>query len=1217
MKQLIDIRNFVGAGMNLDVEEIFLKPNEYRQIFNTRLISSEGSHIGSAENLPGNTKITNFNHTSYTLPDGHNRTVGYGIDKENKTIYYLLYNSNAHHCILRYNITDNSIDHILYDCSLLNFQPSILITHVNILGGMLFWTFRHDNGFSDYSPPRMIDIEKAYNYTNSLGSSPLNRYALITQQILDRIKYPPLSPPEINYYRDEDYNKNNLRGKLFQFKYRYVYDNNEISVFSPVSKVALPEGEMLLIGEYLGDQTINNRIDVRFNTGSYEVYRIEIAAREGNTGHWKTVKTFDKYTSNGGYLYDSSGSPLVTNSEKVYYFYNDTIGDTLDQENAARLYDFIPQISGCQDIIEKNRLIDADITEGYDNVHVNVELTPISEWVEMGEQEIEMPRRGDMGDLRWYDVYYYESQFFYFDLASREGTGHVVPIVTGNVYRLKLYADNDIGIGGAFPSGTIIQYDYIAQEGDEYIDIRDYFINKINSQQGFATPPYGKTSEKLATDGDDEGMGVSNFLFYVRYNLKEEHDPPNWQTIKTYFQYQTGIFYIYPPVKSYPSFKAGAWYPYGLVYYDRANRQGAVNVSNSSEKTGEVFYGTTCQIPEYIAPETGNTLTHKNKIKWKINHNPPEGATHYQWVCAMNTSVSWFQYFVLHEQDVVWQTTYISILINRLLKEQIENNPKINRSLYNDWEKGDRIKFIASFNWTSYQYDLFYELFDVEIDELGLDEATGVYDIRLFNFDMARVATGGFRLIVEVYRPRKNLPEEDTAIFHEIGEKYDIVNGQHEITQGYFEKGDVYFRRIYGDTTALQRVNVESFDFSDYYDSVVCDIGRPQVIDKNMKRERYKSELRHGGLFVQNSKINDLCKFKAEDYETLTEKYGAITKLKEIGFTLKVLQEAKINSIFLGREELMQAIHQGATIIAGITEVLGSISPSDDNWGCQNPESVFTNGARMYFADVNNGAIIRSAPNGMFSISTYGINDHIKDLFNELSLSTSIIFGFYDGKYNEVCFSIQDQKTGGYIYDPIHKDSIIFIETPTNKWTFRDYWEEKILFGGVVINRGADMFASEGQSLISWMNGEFYLHDNNSLRGTFYNAFHPQYIEIPSNIEPLQDKIFDSIAYVSNKKWEYSGGAIIEMSIGATDNYPTGMFSKLMADNFVQYEGEYRAAILKDMFTDANLISPVADLKQLFNGRSMRGNSVLIKMINSHTEKTILKFVAIRSKISG
>ena len=380
MNSLEDIRVF--TGMNLDDDEVFLKEGEYREAQNCRIYTSEGSDKGSIQNYLGNALV------SYTLSIGTNRVVGSCKDTANGRIYYFVYNSTGRHAILRYDIEANTIEEVEAENEYLNFQEDHIIT-ANIIGDLLFWTDGYDNGFDDINPPRMLNVRRAYNRHHGIGNKYVDRYNYdptlpLHREFLDRAKRPPWFAPLPAYVDDTSYNKNNLRGKLFQFAYRYIYDNNEYSTFSPIGVSDLPTGEMTVLGNFNEDQTHNNRLNVIFLVGGtledsgltwgYTIKKIEITAREGNDGHWRIVKVFDRYDEDGVLLTDSAGNTLTESAARVYYFYNEVAGYNVVQEDVFKISEYVPQVSQAQDIVEKSRIVDANITEGYDGVELDVTL---------------------------------------------------------------------------------------------------------------------------------------------------------------------------------------------------------------------------------------------------------------------------------------------------------------------------------------------------------------------------------------------------------------------------------------------------------------------------------------------------------------------------------------------------------------------------------------------------------------------------------------------------------------------------------------------------------------------------------------------------------------------------------------------------------------------------------------------------------------------------
>lgn len=1161
MKQLKDVRSFAGGSMNLDVAESFLKPNEFRELYNCRLIVSDDNKVGYIENVKGNTLV------STTLPSGTNRTVGSCVDEENQAIYYFVYSSQSAHCIFRYNILNGSIDKILYEESILGLSKDVYI-QCNVLGGMLFWT--------DNESPKMIDIEKAYNYTNGGGSSSLDRYTSIDEQVISVLKYPHISQPTALYYSDFTYEQNNLRGKLFQFRIRYTYDNNEESVLSDISGLPKPDYEAFVNEGYYEDQHFNNRIDVSFNSGSSEVYKIDIIAREGNIGHWRVIKTFDKYESNGNLRRDSDNDLFTPNTSMVYWFYNNVIGKVLDQDDAGRDYDYVPIKAGAQEIIEKNRLIYGDITEGFDNVDIDVDMYCHKSRIDY---------RGDI------DIGYTST-----DLGLGAGIKWIkfqVPstIIENRIYGISLLYDNTTTIPEN-PNGEITVY-HRAISSDTQSSVAQSLLDKLNllipSLFYFPDP-----NDSFATYNANGQTGTSAGVFYAMSNAI----PFFWASPLT----TDGFFKIMASEYSFNTFKAGAWHEFGLRYYDEQGRGGNINTSEECN----------VYVPNYTQSNELTRVDHKNLINWTINHDPPSWAKYYRWCYTKNTSMVDSKYIPLDETCFTDNGTYWSIEINKILGSDIDDNPIDKRTYYGDWEQGDKIRFVARYDGVSaYAWLTYTDLIEYEILNYDLDDTVdpNVFTIKLNKFNLTEIVDdiNNFNVLVEVYRPRKELPDdENDRVFYEVGQKYDINNGAHSVLSGVIDSGDAYLRKISSSTMGVS-YPIESLSFSNYYDSEYCDIGRPVVVDKNANRKRYKSDLRFGGKYIQSTQINDICKFLVEDYETLSDKFGAITVLKERGFTLKVLQEYKVNSIYLNRSELQQALHEGVTVVTGVTEVLGSISVSNNRWGCQNPESAFVVNNNLYYADINNRTIIRDALNGSTPITEYGVKDYVRDVFDNLSNYTPFVAGYYDGKHEEVIFTIANS-VNGLLY---HAATLVFKESPHDKWTgFRSH--KRSIWSG-------ENFIYSGQNLISFESGKLYTHNTNSLRNNFYGVQYDQEINFVSNINPESDKVFSNVIYASNKEWEdtnESDGKIIEISIAPSDNYPTGMYSILTNGNFTQNESKREAAILRDMYTNTDHSSPSPVFKDLFTGRQMRGEVLRVKMKNNLTDEVILRFIDIRSRIS-
>jgi hypothetical protein len=149
---------FIQGKMNKDLDERLVPNGQYRDAQNIQVSTSEGSDVGAVENILGNT-IKNLRSTG---PDvfwqsnfGLQNPVCIGVikDSQNEKIYWFLNSADSStDAIVEYDQTTGIVAPILVDVNgVLNFNKLNLITGVNILEGLLFFT-------DDISEPKVINI---------------------------------------------------------------------------------------------------------------------------------------------------------------------------------------------------------------------------------------------------------------------------------------------------------------------------------------------------------------------------------------------------------------------------------------------------------------------------------------------------------------------------------------------------------------------------------------------------------------------------------------------------------------------------------------------------------------------------------------------------------------------------------------------------------------------------------------------------------------------------------------------------------------------------------------------------------------------------------------------------------------------------------------------------------------------------------------------------
>ena len=336
-----------SGKLNLDDAEYRVSNNDYIDALNITKDAQGAGQDKVVSNILGNALI------SYTAPTGTNKVIGFYADKVRNRAYYFLWNSGGFNSIIYYDLNNQSITTLLKsktdsnNIDILNFNPSYKVLSINIFyrdieGDILF--------FNDgYNPPKSLNVRNIYGLNWKL------EYLLVA-------KAPPVMPPQVVYENDTTITINNLRNKLFQFCYRYVYDNNEKSVWSSKSIVPLPQQP----STSLTDNTASNnaRISVNFSTGGPDIKAIEISFREttnGITSDWYLIKSFDK---------DS----LVIADYDIYNFkfYNDSIYEQLDIIETTQLQDWVPQRANAGELANGNVLLYAGILEGYDKTKMSL-----------------------------------------------------------------------------------------------------------------------------------------------------------------------------------------------------------------------------------------------------------------------------------------------------------------------------------------------------------------------------------------------------------------------------------------------------------------------------------------------------------------------------------------------------------------------------------------------------------------------------------------------------------------------------------------------------------------------------------------------------------------------------------------------------------------------------------------------------------------------------
>jgi hypothetical protein len=1113
-------------GIDSDTTPELTGEGRYLSAKNMNVIVSDGNNYGTAEVALGNTPYT------ITLPAGDNKCVGTYEDKTSNHLYYFNYNSLDQHGIYRIESGVSTVTTVLVD-PLLNFNRSYLITGIDIAyidvdQPILGWT---DGGAPNaeptiiYNPPRQIDVNKAIAYTNG---DFINGYPAITIEVLDQIKWQPKFGADIAIANDTTYNRNNLTGRLFQFAYAYEYFDYSVSALSDYSEVAVPIGSEVLGNFVYLPFLNNNRIDITLTRGSDICTKIRIYARIQNS------------TNQDWYLVDTIPNP--TTPTVTYQFFNDKTLEPVDINETKKLFDYVPRAAKCETIVAGNRKVWANVITDYDLPTPDITLL---------NQSIDLPNIIDGITV----------------LVGENG----ILNETGDTGILYTIPDNPLLI----VSGNIIQFRYFptsnpSQEQLLYYQITDAdaadFLVLMENLRDFLTAEGITGVTSTGTFLPD--IGSPALITYNQFFSITGVVFPQLDVSFSGLVYPSGII---TPMPKYSTFAAGANHVLGLEYGERAGRYGTT-VRSDAFNVYVSFPTETLSTTPYIK---------QNQIITAIRHTPPIWATTYRWLyggCSIKNEL----YFSI--KAVTQSVTQTLLNLTPLIDFSTTNPSSI---LSYSYTSGDRLRIVTNVNdVVNPQY------IDVPIN--AYDEGTNLISVNKIDTIGTTIGAG---TLIQIYTPASDLSADQTIYNTLSSEWFDIGDAG---LPSRFHKGEQQDQDPTNPTgvpaiTTLTKGNawiyprvmntytpfdysthnywIESYGFSDFYNSVVFNKGKANKYDPNYREVNRPTTSFYSQPFIPETNINGLGSvfpenFASDDIRVLLA-YGSIQRLYAEGVQLYVFQEIKTGVVRVNERVAFDA---GNNNIVGATDqVLNPINYFAGDYGIgQHPESFAWYGYAKYHVDVRRGVVLRLSADGYTPISSiYKVNNFTTDKFAEIfSAGQKVnIYGAYNTRFNRYEYSVEETELKdrrviqGYTY--------AFTEQ-SNTWTsFYDYLP--------------DFMGTLAQELITFKDGIPYLHNSGTNYANYYGAQYHGELQVVFNQQPSESKLYNTVAIEGTDAWDiplitvFDGSAYQESSLLSTD--------------FDLYEGKYRAWFLMDALTP-NVVNPLID------GDYLRGRYVILNLLS-------------------
>jgi hypothetical protein len=1097
-------KQFSGV-MNLDDRNDILPSSHHKDAKNVVFRGNPG--LMQAQNIYGTRLINNAN-----LHSGTNICIGSFYDSLKNRVFYFVYNvdpSDGLHydAIFMYNVNTNTVSRVLMSyvdsvVPLFYFSSNYPITSVNILyrpddeGDILYWT-------DGTNRPMKLNIKDATSSPKKHGAFWLNQYLTVSV-------YTPLVSPVCKYADDPAVNINNLKNRVYQFAYRWIYSDNTKSTFSPWSRLFTPVDVDTLATQK--DPTKNNVIQVLYQAGAANVKAVEIVARQSlddTFGDTFLVKYIDK---------DSNGIP--SGSTQMFNFYNSEAYQFIDQAETTLLYSLVPVKANAQELLNGNVLIYGGITEGK-TMDVSLNVTSSTSLITNTSAAAFTYFTDEAYSFDYDPVLDYNSGYYYIIFQG-------VPNV-GETYTFTIEMRRDTGSGVEYATSPIT------------IGPLGIGQNTFANMESLLNAALIADSDMVAyTLGSQVSVltGVDP-LYPGKYGVKIGGNSAvkAWITDVYNFTYS----YVTPSVPADPTgvntaaYKHNSRFGFGLVYFDEYGQTNGVNTTSSM---GIIT-------PEIVSTDLGGTQLTIPALSFSISNAPPSWARYYSFVRTNNLTVeSLYTIFTnkTYKDGTTWGYLDITDYNNNT-----NGFPKYN------FVKGDRVRIVGKKNGNASVND--YPILDVltKLTIAPSPEITGTF-IKL-QYDSSTMTTFGTDNIwyIEVYTPAKNTIESGTQVYYEFGESYAIttdVNGnrvhagqiQNQIigvgaqpATFKFYRGDVYSRLRNG-------LYILSKSISDLFPSQVEGVGRPFIQDPTAKETYYPTLVRYSMPYSQGTTFNDTNIFYPANYDEYDRAKGDIRRLKVRGSQMRVFQSRAVGVAGVFENMIFNA--DGSDNLIQTNKILNQIHYYQGNYGMGWMSTSLASSANAdYFVDPVRGYQLRVSQDGITPISEiYKAQFYVTDLATKYVKPVSgdlggqaKILGVYDFFEEEYIAVFQPTASRANV-------TLAFNEKRNCYSSFYDYSPE-------AINN------IEGR-VISFRSGNLYVHDDTINYNRFYGTQYPSSITFVFNEQGTIKKDYNAITQDSNVVWTSPTSGDVNTALGQSSN--------LVSSDYVRYEGLFNAAFMRD-----------------------------------------------------
>jgi hypothetical protein len=1035
---MADIEKYVARRINKDVAPDAIHPNGDRKFLPGDLIDAVNCRIGidgRVRNVWGNEEKQYLE-----LPDsGENRVIGSLPYRKRNTLIYFIYNSDNHHRIVEFDPVTGEFFTLLQGN--IGFTEDSLIAQGGTIDDLLIWT-------DGIGPARKINIirAKAGEYLEPFPGSYL-------------VAMPPRIPPTAVLVTDPSVIINRISEFNWQFTYQFGYEDNELSVFRPISKVVHGAYKPFVSSD-------DNAIDVTIYIPSELVGIVKfvnVAVRKGNNGSFAIFKTIKN---------------PATEEQTVRYTGYEALQE-IAATDQTKSKDAISPVIKALELIE-NRLITTLNSVGFDINDNDFGLT--------------------------------------LAVATEAHDDTKKYFKEGGVYIGGILFEDDNGNQSFVKKVQTVPIPY-SDVFETFTGVEPITLNAYNSGLSLATkkklqwtltgtpPPGMKRFQIVLTKNTLQGQYVQFTAPFVGY-IKE------MQEGDTEDDFPDNVFQVNGHVLSYP---------------DHA-----------------------------IAPYSPRV------IGIKLPNNLPFQPTKGNFIRFFHPTWPYDRVMVIKE---VLDGQYAFF-------EGPLSEPEAKTTL-NDLEISH--SFVEIFTLAEQGENRFYELgqvYDIVDDEFSV--TTGyIYGDTFTTLVRSNV------LVPTGDEHRYDFRDDPLAELAEFNADngLGIYNSswvlQGVVTQHTIETPTLLSKSVVGSVAEWTSV------FYDYrifdYTKIDHDYGRAHVEYFDEKNEDLNTVVGISDPYVQNSKINGLSSFAADNTYDLPVDRTPVRALVKTGGVLLAIHERMSSSLYIGEG----FIRQGQDFILAKTEsIVGDDRELAETYGTINPESVIVANNNAYFWDLYRGAVVRYTNAGLFPVSNYGMRTYFLE-------KSRLILPYKDRSKVVTAFDIENDELIITFHDIIDDDNNIVV--PGETWVFNVYLNEW---------KGRRRFMPEAYGkapnyLIAFQEGRLWMFTEAATRNNFFGIQYDRMWRFASNPYLGKNKKYLNV-HIDGEIDDGTNQDFIPMRIYTKE----GKESFTPRHEFDLDEGKYNGPVLRDINT------PGVDETQLplLSGDEIVSNYAEIEIINNRTD---------------